>query len=126
MIVRQAVIGVSIIGAALAVPAYFVLSSGAVFGGAGKAGAISERDYLSIKVGESRVAVERALGTPEHGMVDVTHLPAAPAGTECAYYDDSSDAIQDGEIYRFCYAEGMLVLKAAYPPLVGRAARSHG
>lgn len=70
--------------------------------------AITQRDYRSVRRGDSRSEVERRFGEPmSQDEVDVQGAPRS----DCIYYNRRGGEI--GQLFQFCFEGGRLVSKAA-------------
>jgi hypothetical protein len=79
-------------------------------------GFISEQQYRHLRIGQAQSSVIAQLGPPlGKGLLDFAALalPRAPAGLRCTYYQER-DAMQDPDVFRLCYARGVLAFKALY------------
>jgi hypothetical protein len=74
---------------------------------------ITQADYVSVKRGTGRGAVEARLGKPVEAGPDgvQTRLPDEPGGTTCIYYFERGQSLFAGPTYRFCFAGNRLVQK---------------
>src|SRR6185312_9842475 len=98
---RSAVLGIGFV--ICAVVAVFIFA----FHGGGS-GAMSSAQARRLRVGESRTAVEKAVGSPM-SSIDPARIPAPPAGRDCVYYTRSdSDSADTASLYRLCYLAGSL------------------
>jgi hypothetical protein len=98
---RSAVLGIGFV--VVAVVAVLV----AMFHG-GKSGSMSKADARKLHIGETRTAVEKAVGKPMDS-VNILSLPNAPSGRDCVYYNAGDDADRDdSRLYRLCYLNGKL------------------
>lgn len=107
--VRNALIGTFVV--VLSVVALLMILHDFV-GPSKDAGTMSGAEYRSLRIGESRRAVESRLGRPS------TNIPAPPLPTQldtdtCVYYSESN-AIMDPSIFRLCYSGNLLVSKAEF------------
>jgi hypothetical protein len=112
--VRQIIVQTLVIAGAVAVVSAVLIAVVYHFLTARPPGTISYAHYQDVQIGEPRKQVERELGSPDDSM-DVSALPAWPAGLTCTYYEDSSPAIMDPTYYRFCFdGNGRLAQKNSH------------
>lgn len=107
------------------------LACGSIFGGVGdlaregidasfeelervqEQSSITQSDFVSVRPGTSRSAVEARLGRPADVSTRSaqTALPREPGGTSCIYYFEQGQSLFLGPTYRFCFARGGLAKK---------------
>ena len=80
-------------------------------------GTISNEQYRTIRVGDTRTQIQGQLGRPRecdsHQPCGVAVFPAPPPGATCDFYAES-DAIMDPGVVRLCFMDAHLVEKASY------------
>jgi signal transduction histidine kinase len=104
----------------LAVPAALlaILAGGYVVAFGLRQATLPAHQFETVRVGESRAAVEARLpgGTPDR-PADFGPVPAPPSGASCRYYVPRSgtwfdfDGFDPGRVFRLCYLDGRLVTR---------------
>jgi hypothetical protein len=104
---RGIILGIGFVVCALVVVFAFVSHSG------GNSGQMSSAQAKRLRIGESRTAVEKAVGAPLSSY-DPDMIPTAPTGLDCVYYTRTDNVSQDSAaLYRLCYRNGALDSLAA-------------
>jgi hypothetical protein len=104
----------------LAVPAVLlgILAGGYVVAVGLRQATLPTHQFETVRVGESRAAVEARLpgGSPEV-PADFGPVPAPPDGASCRYYVPRSsnwfdfDGFDPNRVFRLCYADGRLITR---------------
>lgn len=73
-------------------------------------GAIAQREFDSVKVGETEGQIRARLGDPS----DVSDIEDKRGRSRCLYYDDEEQRFEEDAYFEFCFAGGKLVYKREF------------
>ena len=77
--------------------------------------AITPAQFRKIKVGSSRLRVERRLGRPGRPLqFEGRGLPTEAIRVGCIYYNEYGKALEEGRFFRLCFKGNRLVSKRAF------------